>query len=88
MKEKKLKQEEEKSKNMISTIDENVIQIKNMTNENEDLRKINSEQSKLISELYESSSASGVQKSIKLAKNQNEISTKVLTFKQPLLCEV
>ena len=59
MKEKKLKQEEEKSKNMISTIDENVIQIKNMTNENEDLRKINSEQSKLISELYESSSVRG-----------------------------
>ena len=38
MKEKKLKKTEEKSKEMISTIDENVMQIKNLTNENEDLR--------------------------------------------------
>ena len=52
MKEKKLKETEEKSKEMISTIDENFMQIKNLTNEN-DLRKIISKQSKLISELYE-----------------------------------
>ena len=84
MKEKKLKKTEEKSKEMISTIDENVMQIKNLTNENEDLRQINSEQSKLISELYESSNARGVQKSIKLAKGQNEIAELQLEVKNKL----
>ena len=60
------------------------MQIKNLTNENEDLRQINSEQSKLISELYESSNARGVQGSIKLAKGQNEIVDLQLEVKNKL----